>query len=99
MKLLIKKIYIILFFLTILFAESQVFSKDSKIQYTRENLSNYFSGIISVNKNHNDEAFKHLNKIQKIKKKHSQFNVNLLGHLFSLKNLNKHLLFQKACGL
>jgi len=54
MKFFTKKIYIILFLLSILLIEPKVFAKDSKIQYTSENISNYFSGIISINQNHKE---------------------------------------------
>ena len=42
MKFLTNKIYIILFLLTIFFNQSETFARDGKIQYTRENISNYF---------------------------------------------------------
>ena len=50
MKFLINKIYIILFLLAIFLIQSEVFARDNKIRYTRENISNYFFGIISSNK-------------------------------------------------
>jgi len=96
MKLLIKKIYIILFFLTILFAESQVFSKDSKIQYTRENISNYFLGIISANQDYNNEAFKHLKKVKSLKNKHSKFNIEFIRTLILLEKFNQAFTFSKS---
>ena len=72
MKIIVKKIYIILFLLIISSIESKVFAKDSQNQYTRDNISNYFSGIVSINKNYNKKAFKHLRKIQSLKNKHFQ---------------------------
>ena len=63
MKFLIKKIYIIFFLLIILLTMSKVFAKDSQIQYTRENISNYFSGIISADRDYYNEAFKHLKQV------------------------------------
>ena len=47
MKFLINKIYIILFLLAIFSIQPEVSARDNKIQYTRENISNYFFGIIS----------------------------------------------------
>ena len=96
MKFFIKKIYIIFFLLIILLTVTKVFAKDSKIQYTRENFSNYFSGIISVNKNYNDEAFKYLNKIQIIKKKHSQFNIEFIRTLVLLEKFEQAFVFSKS---
>ena len=53
MKFFIKKIYIIFFLLTTLLIKSDVFAKESSIQYKKEDISNYFSGIISINQVHN----------------------------------------------
>ena len=99
MKFLINKIYIILFLLAIFLMQSEVSARDNKIQYTRENISNYFFGIISANKHFNNRAFKHLKKVQSLRNKHSQFNINLLELSFYFKNLSKHLLFQEVYGL
>jgi len=75
MKFLIKKNYIILFLLSILLIGPKVFAKESKIQYTKKNISNYFSGIVSINQNYYNEAFKHLKKVKSLKNKHSRFNI------------------------
>ena len=66
MKFFTKKIYIILFLLITLFFNTKVLSKDSKIQYSSENISNYFLGIVSVNNYKNNKAFKYLEKVQLI---------------------------------
>ena len=71
MKFLIKKIYIILFLLTILLFESKLFAKENKIRYSKENISSYFSGIVSVNQNNNNKAFDYLKKAKSLKNKHS----------------------------
>ena len=63
MKFLIKKNYIILFLISILLIGPKVFAKESKIQYTKEDISNYFSGIVFINQNNNNEAFKRLKKV------------------------------------
>ena len=55
MKFLIKKIYIVLFLVGILLAETKVFAKSGNILYAREDISNYFSGIISANQDYNNE--------------------------------------------
>ncbi len=49
MKFFIKKIYIIFFLLTILLIKSEAFGKESSNQYKKKDISNYFSGIISIN--------------------------------------------------
>ena len=81
MKFLTKKINIILFLLIILLAESEVFARDSKIQYTRENISNYFLGIVSINQDYYNKAFKYLKKVEPIKNRHSQFNIEFIKTL------------------
>ena len=60
MKFLDKKIYIILLLLFILLFQSKVFARDSKIQYTSEDISNYFLGVVSVSENYNNEGSQHL---------------------------------------
>ena len=75
MKFLINKIHIILFLLAIFLIQSEVFARDNQIKHTRENISNYFFGIISANKGYNHEAFQHLKKVQSLKNKHYKFNI------------------------
>jgi len=78
MKLLIKKIYIILFLLIILSVTTKIFARDSKIQYAEEDISNYFLGVLSANQSNNKEALKYLKKVESIKNRHSQFNVEFI---------------------
>ena len=66
MNLLIKKLNITLFLLIILFIESKAFARDNNTQYTRENVSNYFSGVVSARQNYDNNAFKYLNEIKSI---------------------------------
>ena len=96
MKLLIKKIYIILFLLVILLTAYKVSAKDSKIEYTRENISNYLLGIISTNQDYNEEAFKHLKKVQSIKNIHSQFNIEFIRTLVLLEKFEQAFVFSKS---
>ena len=73
MKFLDKKIYIILLLLFILLFESKVFARDSKIQYTSKDISNYFLGVVSASENYNNEAFNYLKKVQLLKDRHKPF--------------------------
>jgi len=52
MRYFIKKIYFILLLVTILFLDTETFGKDSKVKYSRNNISNYLSGIISANQDY-----------------------------------------------
>ena len=96
MKFLIKKIYIIFLLLGILLFEPQVFAKESNIQYTKENISNYFSGVISVNQDYNNEAFKHLKKVKSLRNKHSRFNIAFIRTLILLDKFEQAFAFSKS---
>jgi len=96
MKFSIKKIYIILFLLTILLIEPKVFAKENKIQYTQENISNYFSGIVSINQNYNNKAFKYLKKVKSLKNKHSRFNIEFIKTLILIEKFEQAFIFSKS---
>jgi len=98
MKFLINKIYIILL-LFIIFNYEQAFAKDNNISYKKyksENISNYFSGIISVNNDHDIKAFKHLKKVKSLKNKHSEFNVEFVRTLVLLDKFDEAFAFSKS---
>jgi hypothetical protein len=96
MKFLIKKIYIILFFLTIFLTQLEAFARDSKVLYTRENISNYFLGVISANNNFNNKAFRYLKKVESVKNRHSQFNVEFVRTLVLLEKFDEAFIFSKS---
>ncbi len=96
MKFLIKKIYIIFFLLSILLIGPTVFAKESKIQYTKENISNYFSGIVSLNQNYNKAAFKHLKKVKSLKNRHSRFNIEFIRTLILVEKFEQAFAFSKS---
>jgi len=96
MKYLIKKIYIILFFLIILLNITKVFAKDNNIQYKKENIENYFLGKLYINKGYNDKAFKHLKKVQFIKNKHNKFNTEYIRTLVLLEKFEEAFTFSKS---
>tara|TARA_Y100000590_G_scaffold462559_1_gene626968 strand:+ start:698 stop:2416 length:1719 start_codon:yes stop_codon:yes gene_type:complete len=95
MKFLVKKIYIILSLLVILITDTHTLARDNEIQYTRENISNYFQGIVSTNQHHNKEAFKYLKKVESIKDKHSQFNIEFIRTLILLEKFKEAFAFSK----
>ena len=96
MKFLIKKIYIILFFLTIFLIQLEAFARDSKALYTRENISNYFLGIVSANNNFNNEALRYLKKVESLKNRHSKFNVEFVRILVLLEKFDEAFIFSKS---
>ena len=96
MKFLIKKIYIILFLLIIALIQNKALARDSKILYTSENVSNYFSGIVSINNNSNKKALKYLEKVEPLKKIHSKFNIRFIRTLVLLEEFNKAFVFSES---
>ena len=96
MKFLIKKIYIILFLLIISLIGSKLLAKESKIRYSKENISSYFSGIISLNQHDAYKAYKYLNKIEELKKSHTQFNVEYIKTLILLDKFDQAFSFSKS---
>jgi len=96
MKFLIKKIYIIFLLLSILLFEPKVFAKESNIKYTKENISNYFFGVISVNQDYNNEAFKHLKKVKSLRNRHSRFNIAFIRTLILLDKFEQAFAFSKS---
>ena len=74
MKYLIKTIYLIPLLIIGLFFVTPTLAKDSKIKYSRENISNYFLGIISLNQNYTSSSYKYFNKIQSLKEQLNSFN-------------------------
>ena len=91
----VKKIYIASFLMLILLFQSITLAKDSEIQYTRENISNYFLGIISANQDNNYEAFNYLKEVQSLKNTHSNFNVQFVRTLVLLEKFDQAINFSK----
>ena len=96
MKFLIKKIYNILFILSITLIASEIYAKESETQYTKENISNYFSGIVSANQNYNSDALKYLNKVKPLNNIHSNFNVKFIKTLILLEKFDEAFAFSKS---
>ena len=99
MRYFIKKIYFILLLVTILFLDTETYGKDSKVKYSRNNISNYLSGIVSVNQDYTNAAFKYLNKVQSLKNDHSNFNVQFIRTLILLEKFNQAFAFSKDVWL
>ena len=73
MKYFIKKIYLIIFFLLIVFFNSTTNASDEKLKYSREDVSNYFLGIVNLNKNNTTSGFKYLDRAQSLSNIHSNY--------------------------
>ena len=91
MKFLFNKIYIIL--ILVILIQSKVFARDNKDLYSKENISNYFIGLVSV-KNHEDkEAYKYLKKIKSLKNIHFSYDKEFLRTLVILEKFDKAVAF------
>ena len=95
MKRFIKKIYLILFLSTILSFSTAAFAKSNKIDLFQENISNYFSGIISFNKDYTSSAFKYLDKVQFLRNDHSDYNIKFIRTLVLLEKYKQAFAFSK----
>ena len=93
MKFTYKKIYIILLLLILI--QSKVFARDNKILYTKENISNYFLGIVSAKNYDNHETHKYLKKVQLLKNDHSRYNIEFLRTLILLGKFDKAFAFSE----
>ena len=69
MKLNFCKQYFFIILLFFIFSNNQVNSSNNLQSYSKENISNYFLGTMLINQDYDSEAFRHLSKIQSIKKK------------------------------
>ena len=95
MKYLAKKIYLILFLTSALFFSIETFGKNTKFEYSEDDISNYFSGIISVNRNYTTTGFKYLNKVEFLKNIHSNFNIQFIRTLILLEKFEQAFAFSK----
>ena len=99
MKYLIEKTYLVLFFITIFLLSTKAFCKESEIKYSRNNISNYLSGIISAKQNYTNAAFYYLNKVQSLKSRHYNYNIQFIRTLVLLGKFEEAFKFSKKIRL
>ena len=95
MKYFIKKIYLIYFFLLILLINSETNAMDKNLKYSRQNISNYFLGVVSLNKNNTTSGFKYLDRAQSLSNIHSNYNINFIRTLVLLDKFDLAFAFAK----
>jgi len=97
MRFLSKKIYIIFFLLATLLIESPVLARESSTQYKKRDISNYFSGIIAIKQDHdNNKALEHFGKIQSINNnRHSQYDIEFIRTLVLLDKFKQAYAYSK----
>jgi len=88
MKYFIKKIYLISFFLLILLFNFEANARDKNLKYSRQNISNYFLGVVSLKKNNTTSGFKYLDRVQSLSKIHSNYNINFIRTLVLLEKFD-----------
>ena len=99
MKYFMKKNYLILLLIIILFHDQTALAIEGKVKYSRNNIANYFSGIISAQHSHSKSAFKHLNKVQSLKNNHKNYNIQFLRTLVLLEKFDQAVSFSKSIWL
>ena len=88
MKYFIKKIYLISLFLSILLFNFETNAKDKNLKYSKQNISNYFLGVVSLNQNNTTSGFKYLDRAQSLSNIHSNYNINFIRTLVLLEKFD-----------
>ena len=81
MKYLIKTIYLFLIALCFLLPKTVVLGKEKNPKYSQENISNYFSGIVSLKQNYTDEGLKYLKRVESLEEVHTNFSIHYINSL------------------
>mgnify|MGYP006133011163 CR=1 FL=1 len=84
----LKRGYLIFVVTSILLYASSAISKEN-------NVTNYFSGIVSFNQNYNEISYKYLKKVKSLKKIHKNFDVNFIRLLILLERYDEAISFSK----
>jgi tetratricopeptide (TPR) repeat protein len=95
MKLILKKFFIISIFLNLVISSSISYSKNTNSEYKKEDISNYFLGTTLANQSYNKQAYKYLNKVHKIKDKHTNFNIEFIRTLVLIDKFKEAFNFSK----
>jgi len=91
-----KTIYLILFLSFVIFSVTSGLAKEKEEIYSKKYISNYLSGIISLDLNETENGFKFLNKIDPLKEKHSNFNIRFINSLILLEKFDEAFVFSKS---
>jgi len=95
MRILIRKIYIVFILLFAFFFQPEVLARDIKEQYSRQNISNYFSGVISSDLDNYNQAFKHFKKVKSLQKTHYKYNIEFIRTLVLLEKFDDAFVFSR----
>ena len=95
MKFYIKNIYLILIIIISFSNINEVFGKETKIKYSKKNISNYFSGTLSSKYSHHRNAYEYLDKIKDLSTKHDKYKISFLNTLIQLRKFDEAFNFSK----
>jgi tetratricopeptide (TPR) repeat protein len=96
MKFFTKTIVLILLTVVIILPVQKIESKEIKQNYSKDDISDYFSGTVSLSQNYNLESFKYLNQIKYLKNKHTNYNIQFIRTLVSLQKFDEAFAFSKS---
>ena len=96
MKYFIKTIYLITVVIIVLFPSAETLGKGTKFKYSQEDVSNYFSGIVSISQNYTTAGYKYLNSVQSLRSIHSNFNIQFIRSLILLGKFEQAFVFAKS---
>ncbi len=96
MKNYIKNVYLVFLIIITFFSINEAIAKEGNIKYSKNNISNYFSGILSSKYSSTNNAYKYLNKVQDLKSKHDNYNIKFLRTLVQLNKFGEAFLFSKS---
>ena len=82
------KIFTFISLFIVLYTTSSL-SRNTEYAFSEKNISNYFSGIISINQNNTSQAFKYLKKAQSLHIQHRNYNAQFLKTLVLLRKFNE----------
>ena len=96
MKYFIKAFFIVVILITSSLLKTETLAKNTNFKYSQEDISNYFSGIVSLNQNYTTAGFKYLNKVQSLRNTHSNFNIQFIRSLILLEKFDQAFAFSKS---
>ena len=88
LKLTLQVMFVIIFF-------STVEAKNPDNLAKGKNISNYFSGILSLNSNQYDDAYRYFNKLNNLERDHLSFSKKQLYTLVNLGKIEEAFYFSK----
>ena len=95
MKYFKKNIYLVFLYINISLISVTVFDNNAKASYSKDDVFNYFSGIVALSQNNTTSGFKYLKKINSLKNVHYNYNIKFLRSLVILNKFDEAFSFSK----